>query len=331
MTTAPQSIAGASGAPAIELRELVKSFRARRSSHDSEVRAVDGIDLRIEAGEVVAFLGPNGAGKTTTLDMVLGLTAPTSGTVEVFGRGAREAVVGGAVSAVLQTGGLLRDLTVRETVRMIASTYAVHAPVDEVVERAGLAPLADRRVSKCSGGEQQRLRFALALLPDPRLLVLDEPTAGMDVTARRDFWDTMHADADAGRTVVFATHYLEEADAFADRIVLIAGGRIVADGTTAEIRSRASGRTVSAVLPARGAADAVARLRATEGVRSVEERGARVVVTATDSDAVARLLLLDLGGTDLEIVTAGLEEAFMALTGGDRSPASPDHEEELVR
>lgn len=325
--------------PAIELRGLVKSFAPGRGSHDREVRAVDGIDLRIDTGEVVAFLGPNGAGKTTTLDMVLGLTEPTSGTVEVFGGNARAAVVAGQVSAVLQTGGLLRDLTVRETVRMIASTYAVHAPVDEVIERAGLAPLADRRVSKCSGGEQQRLRFALALLPDPRLLVLDEPTAGMDVGARRDFWDTMHADASAGRTVVFATHYLEEADAFADRIVLVAGGRIVADGSTAEIRARASGRTVSATLPAAlpasVAADALARLREIDGVRSVEQRGARVVITATDSDAVARLLLLELGGTDLEIVAAGLEQAFMALTA---DPATADHQrsanppaEELVR
>ena len=281
------------------------------------MRAVDGIDLTIDRGEVVAFLGPNGAGKTTTLDMVLGLTDPTSGTVRVFGRGAREAVVAGEVSAVLQTGGLLRDLTVRETVRMIASTYAAHSPVDEVIERAGLSAIANRRVSKASGGEQQRLRFALALLPDPRLLVLDEPTAGMDVTARRDFWDTMHADANSGRTVVFATHYLEEADAFADRIVLVAGGRIVADGTTAEIKARASGRTVSATLPTAGAAEAIARLRACEGVRTVEERGARLVVSAVDSDAVARLLLNELGGTDLEIVTAGLEEAFMALTGAD--------------
>jgi ABC-2 type transport system ATP-binding protein len=192
-------------------------------------------------------------------------------------------------------------------------------------------------VSKCSGGEQQRLRFALALLPDPRLLILDEPTAGMDVTARRDFWDTMHADASAGRTVVFATHYLEEADAFADRIVLVAGGRIVADGTTAEIRSRAGGRTVSATLPDQSRAQAVAILRATDGVRDVEERGERVLVSATDSDAVARLLLGELGGTDLEIVPAGLEQAFMALTGADRArTAGPDarsahHDEELVR
>ncbi|MFM6851599.1 MAG: ABC transporter ATP-binding protein [Terrabacter sp.] len=328
-------------APAIELRGLVKTFAPARGSRDSEVRAVDAIDLRIEPGEIVAFLGPNGAGKTTTLDMVLGLTEPTSGTVEVFGIRPREAVVSGAVSAVLQTGGLLRDLTVRETVRMIASTYAAHSPVDEVIGRAGLTTLADRRVSKCSGGEQQRLRFALALLPDPRLLILDEPTAGMDVTARRDFWDTMHADASAGRTVVFATHYLEEADAFADRIVLIAGGRIVADGTTAEIRSRASGRTVSATLPDSFRAEAFAALRATNGVSAVDERGSRVVVTATDSDAVARLLLGDLGGSDLEIVTAGLEQAFMALTGDDRKGVADarvdhadhpaHHDQELVR
>ena len=334
-TRATSSGAGASGAPAIELRGLVKTFRPQRGSHDTEVRAVDGIDLRIEPGEVVAFLGPNGAGKTTTLDMVLGLTDPTSGTAEVFGSRPRDAVVAGTVSAVLQTGGLLRDLSVRETVRMIASTYAAHSPVDEVIDRAGLTALAGRRVSKGSGGEQQRLRFALALLPDPRLLVLDEPTAGMDVTARRDFWDTMHADASAGRTVVFATHYLEEADAFADRIVLVAGGRIVADGTTAEIRSRASGRTVSVTLPDHALADAVARLRTTDGVRAVEERGARVVVTAGDSDAVARLLLVELGGTDLEIVTAGLEEAFMALTGDSRDLLPDDqlhhHDEELVR
>ena len=301
---------------AIELTDLVKTFKG---AHGERVRAVSGIDLRIESGEVVAFLGPNGAGKTTTLDMVLGLTNPDSGSVKVFGERPRRAIDTGTVSAVLQTGGLLRDLTVREIVRMIASTYQTHSDVDEVIDRAGLRKLVDRKVSKCSGGEQQRLRFALALLPNPRLLILDEPTAGMDVSARRDFWDTMHSDASAGRTVIFATHYLEEADMFADRIVLIAGGRIVADGTTAEVRGRASGRTVSATLPGPGAAQAIAVLRATDGVASVDERGERVVVTATDSDAVARMLLNDLGGTDVEIVTASLEQAFMALTGGDPS------------
>ncbi|MEO7754524.1 MAG: ABC transporter ATP-binding protein [Terracoccus sp.] len=309
--------------PAVDLRALVKTFRARGGA----VHAVQGVDLRIEPGEVVAFLGPNGAGKTTTLDMVLGLTEPTSGTVRIFGAPPRRAIDAGSVSAVLQTGGLLRDLTVRETLRMIASTYAVHTPVDTVIERVGLAGLAGRRVSKCSGGEQQRLRFALALLPDPRLLVLDEPTAGMDVSARRDFWDTMHADADAGRTVVFATHYLEEADAFADRIVLIAGGRIIADGSTAQIRARASGRTVSATLAggagsAEATATTVARLRDLPGVVDVSERSGRVTIVATDSDGVARLLLDELGGTDLEIVAASLEQAFMALTEADAADSA---------
>lgn len=303
------------GASAIELQGLVKTFHV---PGDGEVRAVDGVDLTIAQGEVVAFLGPNGAGKTTTLDMVLGLTEPTAGTARVLGRAPRAAIAEGRVGAVLQTGGLLRDLTVRETLRMVASTYAAHVPVDEALDRAGLRPLANRRVSKCSGGEQQRLRFALALLPDPRLLVLDEPTAGMDVGARRDFWDTMHEDASAGRTVVFATHYLEEADAFADRIVLIAGGRIVADGSTAEIRSRASGRSVSARVPEALAATAVDALGALDGVAQVTRRGDRVHVVATDSDSVARALLNGLGGTDLEITTASLEQAFMTLTGDAR-------------
>ena len=210
------------------------------------------MDLAVHRGEVVALLGPNGAGKTTTLDMVLGLAVPSAGTVTVLGAAARAAVRAGRVSAVLQTGGLLGDLTVRETVRFVASTFTATgratAPVDDVLERAGVARLGDRLVARCSGGEQQRLRFALALLPDPDLLVLDEPTAGMDVDARREFWATMHAEAARGRTVVFATHYLEEADSFARRIVLMADGRVVADGSVEEVRARATGRTVTADL-----------------------------------------------------------------------------------
>ncbi|HEX6056468.1 MAG TPA: ATP-binding cassette domain-containing protein, partial [Intrasporangium sp.] len=231
----------------------------------------------------------------------------------------RQAILAGRVSAVLQTGGLLRDLTVRETLRMIASTYAAHTPLDEVIDRAGLGSIADRRVSKCSGGEQQRLRFALALLPDPDLLILDEPTAGMDVTARHEFWETMRADTGSGRAVVFATHYLEEADSFADRIVLVAGGHLVADGTTAQIRSRTtSGRQLTARIPDDQWDLVRARLLEAPGVIDVTQRGDRVEVAASDSDAIALLLLTELGGTDLEVSAASLDRAFMALTADDR-------------
>src|SRR6478735_3441378 len=233
--------------PAIKLTGLTRSF--------GPVQAVRGIDLQIEPGEIVAFLGPNGAGKTTTIDLVLGLSAPTTGSVQLLGLPPRQAIARGLVSAVMQTGGLLKDLSVRETVTYTASLFADTAPVDEVLRTAGIDTIADRRVGKCSGGEQQRLRFAMALLSDPALLLLDEPTTGMDVEGRRAFWGAIRADAAKGRTVLFATHYLEEADEYADRIVLMSRGRIVADGTPAEIKNLVSGRVVRATLPG---ADAVA-------------------------------------------------------------------------
>ena len=173
--------------------------------------------------------------------MILGLSQPTSGDVKVYGMAPRRAITKGLVSAVMQSGGLLKDFTVRETVLYTSKLFAVSHPVGEVLERAGIAGIADRLVGKCSGGEQQRLRFAMALLPDPELLLLDEPTQGMDVEGRRDFWQAIRDDATRGRTIVFATHYLEEADAYADRVVFISKGRIVADGTAAEVKALASG------------------------------------------------------------------------------------------
>ena len=302
--------------PAVEITALTKSFPSRAGT----VQAVRGIDLTVTRGEVVAFLGPNGAGKTTTLDVVLGLTTPTSGEVRVLGRSPREAVRAGRVSAVLQTGGLLRDLTVRETVELIASTYAVHAPVEDGMRRANLTAVCARKVSKCAGGEQQRLRFALALLPDPELLVLDEPTAGMDVSARRAFWDAMHAEAAAGRTVLFATHYLEEADSFASRIVLVAEGRVVADGPTDVLRGQALGRTVAARLDLGAVDGAASALRALPSVHEVRVDHDRLSVTTSDSDGVARVLLTDLGARDLEVTTGSLESAFVALTSAPPTP-----------
>ncbi|GAA2060623.1 ABC transporter ATP-binding protein [Williamsia deligens] len=293
---------------ALEARALTRSFSTRGSG---SVRAVDGVDLAIRQGEVVAFLGPNGAGKTTTLDMALGLTRPDSGSVRLFGMSPDEAVAAGRISAVLQSGGLLPDFTVGETVAIIAATHRGSTSVDEVMARAGITEIAGRKVSKCSGGEQQRLKFALALLPDPDLIVLDEPTAGMDVESRRAFWAAMRDDAGAGRTVLFATHYLEEADAFADRIVMIAGGRVVADGTTAQIRAQASGRTVSAVVdPA-----SVDWIRQNApGVTAVTVRGGRVELATDDSDATARFLFAHSDARDVEIVAHDLEDAFVALT-----------------
>jgi ABC-2 type transport system ATP-binding protein len=226
---------------AVSLRGVRKNFGA--------VEAAKGIDLDIRPGEVVAFVGPNGAGKTTTSDMVLGLSKPTSGSVAVLGMDPRKAVSHGLVAAVMQSGGLLKDLTVGETALLMASLFSHARPVDEVLDRAGVSAIAGRQVDKCSGGEQQRLRFALALLSDPELLILDEPTTGMDGEGRRSFWNAVREDAEQGRTVLFATHYLEEADAYADRIVLVRQGEIVADGTPAEIKSSAAGRTVRATWP----------------------------------------------------------------------------------
>ncbi|WP_295826019.1 ABC transporter ATP-binding protein [uncultured Microbacterium sp.] len=287
---------------AIDARGVVKSF--------GSVHAVRGVDLTVRPGEIVAFLGPNGAGKTTTIDMILGLTNPDAGSIEVFGHSARGAVARGLVSAVLQSGGLLKDLTVRETVELTASLFAEKRPVDEALERAGILNLARRKVGLCSGGEQQRLRFAMALVSDPALLILDEPTTGMDVEARRSFWNAIRADAARGRTVMFATHYLDEADEYADRIVLMRGGQIVADGSTTEIKNLVSGRVVQATLP-----DAdLAALASVPGVDSVEAAGDRITVHTRDSDALARHLLTSTTARDLEITAQNLESVFLTLT-----------------
>ena len=287
---------------AVELRGLRKTF--------GPVTAVDGIDLSIRRGEIVAFLGPNGAGKTTTIDMLLGLARPTSGEARVFGMDPQQATAHGLVSAVMQTGGLLKDLTVRETVQYLAALFPTARPVGEVLETAGVSGFADRKVGTCSAGEQQRLRFALALVPDPDFIILDEPTTGMDVNARREFWSAIRADTARRRTVLFATHYLEEADAYADRIVLVREGRIVADGTPAQIRALGSGRVLRANWPGATLED----LRPVPAVTEVEIRGGTVVLHVDDSDAAAHYLLTATPATELTITARGIEDAFVALT-----------------
>jgi ABC-2 type transport system ATP-binding protein len=297
----------------IALEGLAKSF----DGPQGPIRAVAGVDVRIAPGETVALLGPNGAGKSTTIDMLLGLLTPDEGSVTVFGRTPAEAVDAGAVGAMLQTGELIRDLTVRELITMMASLYPRAMAVEEVLALTGAGAFADQRTQKLSGGQTQRVRFAVALVSDPELLVLDEPTSAMDVEGRHAFWTTMREFAAGGRTVVFATHYLEEADDYADRAVLMSRGAIVADGPTNEIKAMVGSRSIRATLPAAALGD----LRALPGVTAAERRGEAVMLTCMDSDAAIRALLdAHPEARDIEIEAAGLEQAFLRLTGGEAAP-----------
>jgi len=300
--------AGAAAEGGVRARGLTKSFH----TNHGVVRAVRGVDLTVDAGETVALLGPNGAGKSTSIDMLLGLMRPDKGDVAIFGEPPRRAVDAGWIGAMLQSGGLIRDLSVRELLLDMASLYPAPRAVDEVIEQTGLTGVAATRTQKLSGGETQRVRFAVALVSDPRLLVLDEPTVAMDVEGRHAFWDAMRGFTSAGRTVLFATHYLEEADANADRVVLIANGQIVADGPTTEIKAMVGSRTIRATLPG---ADREA-LAGLPGVTRAERRGEAVVLVCSDSDQAVRALLERFPqARDLEITGAGLEQAFLELTG----------------
>jgi ABC-2 type transport system ATP-binding protein len=289
--------------PGIELHDLAKSY--------GKIEAVRGIDVSVEPGETVAVLGPNGAGKSTTIEMLLGLTRPDRGTVEIFGAPPGEAVARGAVGAMLQTGALIRDLYVRELIAMVASLYPNPLDVDATFELTGIVDIRDQLTQKLSGGQTQRVRFAIALVSNPDLLVLDEPTVAMDVESRHAFWATMREFASRGKTVLFATHYLEEADDFADRVVLMAAGRVVADGPPTEIKAMVGTRTIRATLP-----DApIEELERLPGVTRAELRGESVVLACTDSDAAIRALLARFPeARDIEISGAGLEEAFLELT-----------------
>ena len=295
---------------AVSVSGLRKTFGA--------VTAVDGVDLTVAPGEVVALLGPNGAGKTTTIELLLGLSRPDAGTVAVYGLDPVAAVRSGRVGAMLQSGGLLHDLKVRETVSLVAAMHAQPLAVDAALELAGIGDLVDRRIETLSGGQRQRVLFALAVVPDPGLVVLDEPTVAMDVESRRAFWVAMHELAQEGRSVLFATHYLDEADQSSDRIVLMAAGRIVADGPATQIKAAVDVRRVRATLPT-GDLD---RLAALPGVTLAERQGATVTLTCDDADAALRAFVAaEPGARDFEVRGADLEDAFLALTAttGDRS------------
>ena len=293
---------------------------SRLSKSYGQVQAVRSVDLTIAPGETVALLGPNGAGKSTTIDMILGLLRPDSGSVSVFGMPAGKAAASGVVGGMLQTGALIEYLSVREVVTMVASLYPRPLDVEEALRLTGAVKFAGRRTNKLSGGQVQRVRFAIALVANPELLLLDEPTAAIDVEGRREFWAAIREVAAKGKTVIFATHYLEEADAYADRIVLLARGRIVADGPATEIKAKVSGRTIRATLP--GAAPGL--LAALPGVTGADLHGETAILSCADSDAALRALLAGFpAARDIEVTGAGIEEAFMALTADhDDNPVS---------
>ncbi|MER6461056.1 ABC transporter ATP-binding protein [Streptomyces sp. NPDC001228] len=292
---------------AVSFAGAVKSF--------GTVRAVDGVDLEIGRGETVALLGRNGAGKSTAISLLLGLNAPDAGTVDLFGAPPAKAVRNGLVGAMLQEARAVPRVTVGELVAFVAGRYPAPMPVARALELAGIAELAGRRVDRLSGGQTQRVRFAVALAGNPALVVLDEPTAALDVEARHAFWQSMRAYARRGHTVLFSTHYLEEADAHADRILVIDRGRIVADGTGEQLRRAAGGSLVAFDLAGRSTEG----LAGLPGVRSLEVRGDRALLRTDDSDATVIALAARNAIRGLEVAPASLDDAFLALTSGPRA------------
>jgi ABC-2 type transport system ATP-binding protein len=284
-----------------------------------QVTAVDGLSLQIQPGQTVALLGPNGAGKTTTVELLLGLANPDAGVVRLFGGPPTDAVAAGRVGAMLQDAGLPQGARVAELIGLVRSLYPDPLPLQDTLRLTDLEPLAQRQVQRLSGGQRQRVRLALALAGNPELLVLDEPTAALDVDARRAFWQRVRGYVSAGRTVLFATHRLEEADAVADRVVVIAGGRLLADGTPDQVKAQATGRSTVSM-----AADGLPRelLERLPGVAAVEEDRGRLTLSTTDPDATVRALLQHAPQVQgLEVARAGMEEAFLQLTheeGGTR-------------
>lgn len=295
---------------AVELINLEKSFK----TSGGIIRAVQGVSLTIPVGQRVALLGPNGAGKSTTIDMLLGLTRPDRGEVRVGGEDPRAAVRKGRIGAMLQNGGLIGDLTVRELLTMIACLFPHSMSVDTAMEIAHVSEHARKRATRLSGGEAQRVRFAIALVSSPSLIVLDEPTAAMDVQGREDFWSTMTTFEDRGMTALFASHYLAEADMYADRVVVIMAGKIVADGPPSAIKAMAGGKIIHAVVDSKEAEN-FSGLRGVEVASFVD---GRLRLDCSDSDlALRELLRAAPEARGIEVQQRGLEEAFLAITSGN--------------
>lgn len=285
-----------------ELRGVTRRF--------GKQTAVDHLDLSIPRGGVYALLGPNGAGKTTTISLLLGLIRPDTGDASVFNRRPGEMDARRAIGAMLQVSGVPATLTVREHIEQFSGYYPQPLPFAEVIKRAGLEGLEDRRFGKLSGGQKQRVLFALAICGDPELLFLDEPTVGLDVEVRRRLWSVIRDLAAEGRTIVLTTHYLEEADALADRVGVLNHGRLIAEGTPSEIKARVGGRIIRCTTTL-----SETELRALPGVRGLRRHSARVELAVDEAEPVLRTMLArDEALSDLEVLGIGLDDAFLSLT-----------------
>jgi ABC-2 type transport system ATP-binding protein len=296
----------AAGKPVVSFENVSKRY--------GKLKAVDGLNLELHAGQTVALLGPNGAGKSTSLDMLLALRRPSGGKITMFGGDPYHAVKNGRVGAMLQSGGLMPEVTVLELVQLVTALHPRPEPVEVTMKRAGIDGFANQRVDKLSGGQTQRVRFALAICGKSELIVLDEPTVAMDVETRRLFWDSIKQEVAQGRTLLFATHYLEEADQAADRILVINRGRLLADGTPAEIKTRAGAKRLSFRL------DGIDEpfLLGLPGLVNLEVRHDTVQIQTSDSDATLYALLgAGYRPRDIEVGSLGLEQAFIAITEED--------------
>jgi ABC-2 type transport system ATP-binding protein len=292
-----------------ETKTVVASLEAVSKNYE-QIRALRNVNFSVRAGEVVALLGPNGAGKTTAVKLLLGLIQPNAGKARVFGGDPSNPQNRLRTGAMLQVGRVPETLRVGEHIDLFSSYYTNPLPLEDVLAAAGLEKLRDRKFGDLSGGQRQRTLFALAICGNPDLLFLDEPTVGLDVEARRTLWEEIRRLVDCGKTVLLTTHYLEEADALADRIAVINQGEIIAEGTPAEIKAQTSGKRIRCITSL-----SLASILQIPGVTDVRQDREAVEIQAREAETVVRALLArDTSLSALEITSAGLEEAFLALT-----------------
>jgi len=296
-------------------REVLAASMEAVAKNYGDTKALRGLNLTIRGGELVALLGPNGAGKTTAVKLLLGLLPPSAGKVRVFGQDPTLPANRVRTGAMLQVGRVPETLRVREHIDLFSSYYPSPMKLDAVLQASGLNGLENKKFADLSGGQRQRVLFALAICGNPDLLFLDEPTTGLDVEARRMVWEQVRCQIEAGKTVLLTTHYLEEADALADRIVMIHKGVIVAEGTTAEIKARTSGKKIRF-----RSSLTLAQLYAIPGVVAARADRDAIEIATSEPEAVVReLLTLDRNLASLEVTSAGLEEAFLSLVQDDTS------------